>query len=251
MAVAEVIRGGGEGVRETVKVSAETWDMVSKRAKIVMIRQLPTYDYEKVVWNSTFTVGLIAVAWGAVKLGKWIEGLSALVLQTGTTARGTEPLVSFYFYSDQPAFGLQKQFFEAVDYVEGSKKDAVLPYAEGMGGAVWNAIARYRANADEYASFKAKMYAKWLESYPPESGRPSLETQYATYLEESPDIESEVKKKEQARALSGAVILDAADRFFANWGPVLPIAAVMGHMGLEFVRVKSLQRRIKKEAELE
>lgn len=47
------------------------------RAEKVMKRDLPVYDYEKVFWNSMFSVGIIGVGYASLKLGRMMVALTS------------------------------------------------------------------------------------------------------------------------------------------------------------------------------
>jgi len=235
VAVAEVVKGGGEGVRETVRVSAETWDMVAKRAKTIMIRQLPTYDYEKVVWNSTFTVGLVGVGWLAVKLGMMIRaiGVTAKDISQWVTNPSGQINKDWFFYlydwcdsngvnfgKDAPTFNALGSFFSFNWFTGGFGAGTM-----GYDAAKVAAVKYYRENPKKWDEYKAEFQKQYPDEKMPTG-----------------DVE---------HVFAPSDILDWANSFFDTYGSIVPIATVMGHMGLEFVRVKSLQRRIKKEAELE
>jgi hypothetical protein len=219
--------------KETVQVPIEVWNQISRRAQVVARRQLPTYDYEKVFWNSTFTIGLVGLSWAAVKLGIVIRSVGQSMQDVGalfTDPAGTINREFFFYLYDwcdpngvhfsdpPPIFNPVSSFFSF----------NIMTGGFGLGTATYDAVRvaavnKYRADPALWAAYKAKFQAQYPDVNMPED-----------------DAEHKFEPSD---------ILDAANRFFDNYGSLVPIGAVMAHMSLEAARVKGLQHRLKKELE--
>jgi hypothetical protein len=105
------------------------------RSYEAMQRSSVRYDYEKVFWNGTFTLGLLGLGWVAVKLGQTISGAQKVITDA------TQIIVD-------PNYVTYKQVY---DYVEGVKKLDPLP---GGNAALISAITRFRADPEDWAIFK-------------------------------------------------------------------------------------------------
>lgn len=218
--------------KETVQVPIEVWSQVSKRANIVMRRALPTYDYEKVFWNSTFTIGLVGLSWAAVKLGIIIKGIGNAMKDVGelfTDPRGFIDKDFFFYLYDwcdpdglhfsdpPPTFNPISSFFSFSLLGGGFGGTLVIDAAKVA------AVNKYRGDPELWGAYKAKFRAQY----------PNVEM---------PTGDAEHKFQPDD-------ILEAANRFFDTYGSLVPIGAVMAHMGLEAARVKGLQHRLKRELE--
>lgn len=183
----------------------------------VMRRKSISYDYEKVFWNSTFTVGLIGLGWAAIKLGRVIGELqgaaegAGVVVRDITTAIADPPLATYeYLY----------------DYVEGDKKDYQPTGGWGVGTPrLWTLIQQYRADPAAWAVYKE------------------------TYVEAKPEWGLTAKGVPPARVeeepLTSVKILEAADDIYARYGAAMPLGAVVSHVVLEYARVHRMRRELR------
>jgi hypothetical protein len=183
----------------------------------VMQRQSVRYDYEKVFWNGTFTVGLIGLGWTAVKLGQMIvaaqdvydKTLKTVVKVTSDIQQGlTNPVGSLAY----------NQYLVLYEWVEGVHADDT-PTRYGA-----SLIMDYRKYPEKWAAYKATMGAANTDDLD-EFGDPYK----VTVLDEEPELPAEK-------------VLNYADSIFAKYGAAMPLAAVVGHVVLEYARIHKLRR---------
>jgi hypothetical protein len=180
---------------------AETVTATMARGYEVMQRQSVRYDYEKVFWNGTFTVGLVGLGWVAVKLGQTIAGL-----------QGSVPVKLWKAVTDADAADYY-QYQGLFDMVEGKDKLKAAPNT-GFGSIV----SYYRANLTEWDAYVEALLAKHPDWVVDESGKPT-------------EQEKPAEK-----------VLNYADSIFTKYGAAMPLAAVVGHVVLEYARVHKLRR---------
>ena len=166
----------------------------------VMQRNSVKYDYEKVFWNGTFTVGLVGLGWVAVKLGQTIAGL-----------QGSVPVKLWKAVTDADAADYY-QYQSLFDMVEG--KDKLNPAPNSGFGSI---VSYYRANPTEWDAYIEATLTKHPDWVVDESGKPT-------------EQEKPAEK-----------VLSFADSIFAKYGAAMPLAAVVGHVVLEYARVHRLR----------
>ena len=94
----------------------------------VMERQSTRYDYEKVFWNATYTVGLVGLGWISLKLGQVILG----------TQQAYEDAAGAVTNPAKAAYDL------VVSFVEGDRKNEQPRYLQAL-------ILQCRADPEYYA----------------------------------------------------------------------------------------------------
>lgn len=208
-----------------VKGAEEAGEWAYQRSLAAMRRQWAVYDHEKVFWNSVWTVGLIGLGWVAVQLGKTIEAVMSLPEQ-----------IANQLGIDVPGIGDPRyEYLMITNYVEGDGKKKSVPAPKtgglglGIGGAVPNEmyddIMLYRSDANAYASWKQEFKVA------------------------HPELKDYINKIDEVHGTSVAFtsrnVLHKLDQFYGEYGPVMPFAAVMGHMGLESLRVYRIRKRLK------
>lgn len=67
--IVPMVQGAGEAAKQSEELAKQTALDVAARAEEVRQRNLPVYDYEKVFFNSAYSMGLFGLGWVAIKLG--------------------------------------------------------------------------------------------------------------------------------------------------------------------------------------
>ena len=81
----EMVQGAGEAAKQTEELTKQTALDIAARAEEVRQRNLPVYDYEKVFFNSAYSVGLYGLAFLAVKLGGALMTIVNVLNDNGLT----------------------------------------------------------------------------------------------------------------------------------------------------------------------
>jgi len=143
-----------------IKLAESTAEAVEERSMKVMQRQLPTYDYEKVFWNSTYSIGLVGLTYVAVKMGQLIMGLSHNLTEAGRIF--TDPDKAsydwLYPYCDPEGDKYQDQNGKWIPY-------------PGTHGSV---VQYYRDSPEEWEAYKQKIIDKYGEGTDKPSGADAI-----------------------------------------------------------------------------
>ncbi len=170
-----------------------------------MKRQSVSYDYEKVFWNTTFGIGLVALGWVSVKLGRTIGALQKVAGATGEWIK--DPI-------KQNAINNYNNYYR---WIEGADKDNLNIVGDEF---FMQEIFDFRKDPKLWAAYKAE----FAETYP--------------------DVE--VKEGEAKPPVDIALeILNAVDKFYADYGMVMPLGILVGNVGIEYLRVRKMREELK------
>jgi hypothetical protein len=218
---------------EAVKGIYESVGDVNRHALEVMARKTTSYDYEKVFWNSTYSVGIFGLAWAAVKLGQWVKGLGTLGTAVSNALETTKALLTGEMSQDIYNFIYERSEPDAIhredkepDWIQKLLSTAgsvwllqFVPFLAGLKIAdmkrefeCWRLILKFREDAALWEAWKAEMAAT---------------DKHWKYT----GVEGSIKLPEDA-----GDVLDVLDGFFSSYGSVVPVGIVAAHAALEFLR---------------
>lgn len=216
----------GDLIKKSSEAAARTAAQTMQYARTVQARQLPVYDYEKVFWNSTFTIGLVALGYAAIKLGQVIQTL--------------QKIISLDFLPKQLAYyepEYSDDFLYVYEWMEGYKKDTATPTLGGRITWGWSirevnrAVPNYRYRLVYYYRTTPGAWMEWKTEFY-EKGDLTEEDVQA----HSEDITKRVAELEKPD------VLKEVEKVYAQWGPIMPLAAIGGHATLEWFRIKKLKK---------
>lgn len=83
--IVPMVQGAGEAAKQSEELAKQTALDVAARAEEVRARNLPIYDYEKVFFNSAYSVGLFGLGYAAVKMGQILAAIGIAIDEWGIT----------------------------------------------------------------------------------------------------------------------------------------------------------------------
>ena len=184
------------------------------RRQKVLERESVSYDYEKVFWNSTWSIGIIGLGALSLKLGFILRDMQRLVEDSGAIVAdilspgsiGLESYKTYYLWIDGDYKDRNSVLASAFarPYIDAWREDPDTVMGTNDGDTTWTIVKAYYAESSDEVD---------------ETGKPIVEKG----------------------------LLDMVDSVFNRVGPLLPVCAVGFHVVREKIRARRMESELKDE----